>query len=202
MLSSITPLGERARGNRWSVTAAAYVGGSVAGGAGVGAALGAVGMLLTGVPLAVRLAVAGSTALGGAGLDMAASRLALPTIHRQVDEAWLRRYRGWVYGAGFGAQLGAGMVTVVTSAATYVAFALALLSGSVPTGALIGGAFGLVRAAPIRAVRRVKAPEPLRHLHRQIVHLSSAGHWAAIASQAVIGAALIAGAVTTGARLS
>lgn len=202
MLSSITPLGERARGNRWALTAMAYVAGSVVGGAGVGAALGSVGMFLTEVPLAIRLAVAGGAALLGAGIDMTSSRLSLPTVHRQVDEAWLRQYRGWVYGAGFGVQLGAGMATIVTSAATYVAFALSLLSGSALAGALIGGAFGLVRAAPISTVRQVKAPEPLRRLHRQLLRLEGPGHWTAVASQAAVGAALVAGAVAAGARVS
>jgi hypothetical protein len=31
-----------------------------------------------------------------------------PSWQRQVDERWLTTYRGWVYGAGFGFQLGAG----------------------------------------------------------------------------------------------
>ena len=33
-----------------------------------------------------------------------------------VHEQWLTRYRGWVYGVGFGAQLGFGLVTIITSA--------------------------------------------------------------------------------------
>jgi len=46
MLASIHPLGERARRSRWGVTVTAYLLGSVAGGAGAGAALGAVGAIL------------------------------------------------------------------------------------------------------------------------------------------------------------
>ena len=34
--------------------------------------------------------------------------------------SWLGRYRSWVYGLGFGVQLGAGVTTVVVSSAVYV----------------------------------------------------------------------------------
>ena len=43
MLGSITPLGERGRGSRWGVTVAAYLVGSAAGGAALGASLGTLG---------------------------------------------------------------------------------------------------------------------------------------------------------------
>ena len=36
---------------------------------------------------------------------------ALPSVQRQVNEDWLVEFRGWVYGFGFGAQLGAGVAT-------------------------------------------------------------------------------------------
>ena len=68
----------------------------------------------------------------GLGWPCSASRLAaavllellpgrMPGPRRQVNERWLDEYRGWVYGLGFGAQLGLGVSTVVSSAATYVA---------------------------------------------------------------------------------
>ena len=41
--------------------------------------------------------------LAGLLLDRRVGGLRLPTWHRQVDERWLARYRGWVYGLGFGA---------------------------------------------------------------------------------------------------
>ena len=43
-------------------------------------------------------------------------------------------YRGWVYGVGFGAQLGLGFITLVACAAIYCAFAIEFLSGSVMRG--------------------------------------------------------------------
>jgi hypothetical protein len=193
MLSSINPLGERARGNRWGVTAGAYLVGSVVGGLAIGAALGTLGMVLGPLPSSARLGVAAGVAIVGAGADLAGSRLRLPTLHRQVDEQWLGRYRGWVYGVGFGAQLGTGVVTVVTSAATYVVWGLALLSGSAFGGAAIGAAFGFSRAAPIWRVRTVAAPAPLRQHHLRLQQRAVVGYWAAIAGQALAGAVLLNG---------
>ena len=43
MLTSISPLGERARGNRWSLTVTWLVAGTLVGGASLGAVLGAAG---------------------------------------------------------------------------------------------------------------------------------------------------------------
>src|SRR5207245_8728487 len=90
--------------------------------------------------------------------------LRLPTVKRQVNERWLDTYRGWVYGFGFGIQLGAGVVTIVTSAAIYAAFLLAVLTGSVAGGVLIGLVFGVVRGASVLTTARVRDAERLREL--------------------------------------
>ena len=45
------------------------------------------------------------------------SRLTPWTPRRQVNEDWIGRYRGWVYGAGFGAQLGLGFAVFVMTCA-------------------------------------------------------------------------------------
>src|SRR5687767_11947458 len=157
MLTSISPLGERARGNRWGLTATACVIGSVLGGAAVGTLLGAVGdLLLRPLPL-----IAAAVCVLAAIADLAGL---LPRGSRQVDEDWLVRYRGWVYGFAFGAQLGVGVVTIVTSAATYAVLALCLLSGSVTTGLAIGATFGLVRALPLLRLRTAHTPDALRTL--------------------------------------
>src|SRR6266540_6639352 len=93
MLGSITPLGERGRRSTWGVTMTAFLTGSAAGGAAVGGLLGLVGAALP--PLcgsgAPRLWVlAGLIALGLA-MDVRAAGMALPTVHRQVNEDWLHR---------------------------------------------------------------------------------------------------------------
>src|SRR6185436_16220530 len=89
--------------------------------------------------------VLGVLAVAGVAVDLRLGGVRLPTVRRQVDDRWLTRYRGWVYGVGFGFQLGLGVVTVVTTAGVYLAFVAAALSGSAAAGALIGAAFGVVR---------------------------------------------------------
>jgi hypothetical protein len=185
MLASIHPLGERARNSRWSTTATAYFAGSLAGGALLGAAAGALGELL-GIR-ATRPAVVASCGLA-AIVDLARRGRPVPSVHRQVDENWLARYRNWVYGAGFGFQLGLGVVTIVTTAAVYLTFVLALLSGSVAAGQLIGATFGLARAIPVIGLRGVRRPEQLRAAHRRY-----AG-WAAPVRHLSVGALLLSAA--------
>ena len=160
MLTSITPLGERGRGNRYAITMTAYLVGSVLGGAATGAALGALGSLLP-LSATTSLVLAAAVCLLAAVAD-ATGRV--PSYRRQVDEDWLTRYRGWVYGAGFGLQLGAGFTTIVTSALTYAAMAVALLTGSVVGGAAVMTAFAVARAVPAVAARGVDTPDALRSL--------------------------------------
>jgi len=163
MLGSITPLGERGRRSNWGITMTAFLTGSAAGGAAVGAVLGLLGGMLP------RLGAAGTTRLWvlagvialGAAMDIRAAGKGLPTVHRQVNEDWLHRYRGWVYGVGFGFQLGVGVVTVVNVSAVYAALAAALLAASPAQGATIGTVFGLLRAAAAFSVAGVRRPDQL-----------------------------------------
>ena len=196
MLASITPLGERGRQSTWGVTVAAFLLGAAGAGAGAGALAGAVGLLA--VPASVgmdaRLAVVAVAALIAGGIDARADPA--PGPRRQVNEEWLRRYRGWVYGLGFGAQLGIGVSTVVSSAATYVALIAALMTRNPASGALIVGCFGAVRGLTPLAAARVDRPERLvafhAHLHRLRGRAAGAGlvALAAIFLAAAAGAAL------------
>jgi hypothetical protein len=156
MLASINPLGERARRTRWGRTMTWYLLGSTAGGAAIGAVAGALGVALYAVVTPSHTALAVAVAAGGAAgivVDLGVGGMTLPTVHRQVNEDWLAKYRGWVYGTGFGFQLGLGVATVVTTATVYVMLALAVLTGSLLVGVVIGTTFGLVRALPLLAVR-------------------------------------------------
>ena len=183
MLASINPLGERARNTRWGRTVGWYIAGSTAGGLVIGAVAGGLGA-------ALRAAAAPSTALVGGlalaaclvglALDLRVGGLSLPTVHRQVNQDWLARYRGWVYGGSFGFQLGLGVVTIVTTSTIYVALALAVLTGSVAGGLAIGGTFGLVRALPILAVRRVQDPAQLREIVGRVQGWSRAARLAVL----------------------
>jgi hypothetical protein len=187
MLSSITPFGERGRHNRFAVTASTFVVGASLGGTSLGAVTGAAGSVLPSRPAVWDAVLAGALALAGALVDARVGGLRLPSTKRQVDENWLRRYRGWVYGFGFGAQLGFGVVTVVTSAATYVAFALSFLAGSVAAGAVIGLVFGLVRGLALLPARRIHDPAQLRAFHRGFESRAAAGARAGVAAQVAIG---------------
>src|SRR4051794_14250932 len=195
MLSSITPLGERGRRRRWGVTVTAYVIASAAGGAVIGAASGGVGAAVTavanpstGAPAAVLAALIAA----GAAFDLRLLPWPLPTVHRQVDENWLHSYRGSVYGAGFGFQLGLGVVTIVTTSAVYLTLATALLTGSVAAGTLIGTTFGLVRALPVLALRRVTDPQRLRAAHRRVHAWGPVAQQGAAAALVVVAAAALA----------
>ncbi len=196
MLASIHPLGERARGSRWGVTVASYVAGAMLGGVAVGAIAGGVGLaahLL--VPWSPTMAAAAALALGSAGALVDASpRLRLPSPARQVNEDWLTRYRGWVYGAGFGFQLGLGVATIVTSALVYVVLGVAVLTASVASGAAIGLAFGFARGAVLLAPVRVRRVEQLRRFHRRLAASAPAARRLAIGSQVVL-AVVAAGAL-------
>jgi hypothetical protein len=169
MLSSITPLGERSRGSSWGVTVACFVVGSALAGTAIGWLLGLAGsVLLADASGQARLWALAALIAIGLALDLGLAGARLPTPRRQVNENWLGAYRGWVYGGAFGLQLGAGAATVVTTSAVYLTYAASLLSADPAAGALIGGAFGLVRGAAILPAWRVRTPERLFAFNRRL----------------------------------
>lgn len=189
MLSSITPLGERGRNNSWPRTASYYVVGSVLGGATIGLVVGGLGALvalLVDVPLLVRLTVVALVAAAGALLDTDRFRRRLPTIHRQVNEDWLDTYRPWVYGGGFGFQLGLGVITIVTTAGIYLLLAIALLAGDWRVGLLLGVAFGLARALPLLRMRTVTSPAALASLFQRLSAAEPRARQTLIATQGLV----------------
>ncbi|MDQ6648607.1 MAG: hypothetical protein M3Z02_00570 [Actinomycetota bacterium] len=172
MLSSITPLGERGRSMRWGATVSAYVVGSTLSGGALGALAGAAGSLLRrDLPgERVLLGVVALACLAGAALDLRPAGRRVPSWRRQVDEDWLHRYRGWVYGIAFGAQLGLGVVTIVTTWSVYLVWLLAVLSGQWLLGTAIGAGFGLARAMPTLLLGRVGGADELGALFRRLHH--------------------------------
>jgi len=184
------------------VTATAYLLGSVLGGATLGLLLGGVGDLLgraadaLGVGVvapggAVALVVAALVCLTAAASDLRLGQWSLPSWQRQVDEDWLARYRGWVYGLGYGFQLGLGVVTIVTSAATYAVFAFALLAGSWGVGLALGAVFGLARALPVLGVARLHDFAQLRALLARVERASPKAARAAVAAEVAAAAAVL-----------
>ena len=191
MLSSITPLGERGRNNRWGLTVTAFVTASAVGGSALGAVAGVLGDLLA-PSRSLSLGVASLAAVVALAVEVRLGGIRLPTTRRQVNENWLQRYRGWVYGLGFGFQLGTGFLTIMTTAAVPLTFALAALTTSVLGGTVVGGTFGLTRGLMVLPARRIRDPEALVALHQRIAGSASA---AARATTALMATAAIACAV-------
>jgi hypothetical protein len=104
----------------------------------------------------------------------------------------LDEYRGWVYGLGFGAQLGLGLTTVVTSAATYAAWLAALLSASPVWGAVIGGCFGALRGGTPLLAARIRTPSQLRAFHAGMARWRGPSQRLAVV--VLVGGALVAAA--------
>ena len=196
MLSSISPLGERARNSRWWLTTTAYLLGSLAGGLAMGALAALLGSTL---PDAVRtsrwtLLVVAVVVLVGLVVDLR-NAPSVPSWRRQVDVDWLTRYRGWVYGAGYGAQLGFGLVTIITSTTTYAAALLAALTGHLGAGLAVGATFGVVRALPSLLMARVTDRDGL---HRSFDRVERWTNPAAVIAKVALGGAaavLLAAAV-------
>jgi cytochrome c biogenesis protein CcdA len=196
MLGSITPLGERGRGSRWSLTVSAYVMGSAIGGLAAGALAGLAGAFLVRELAAVdRLAILVVGIALGLALELGAFGLRLPTVRRQVDDEWRARYRGWVWGLWFGVQLGTGVVTIVTTATVYGVWLAAGLSGRVPTGALIGLVFGLARAVPVFTVARVRRLDQLLRVDATLTRLAAPARRLSYAAASCVAAAGVVGAV-------
>jgi MFS family permease len=187
MLASITPLGERSRGRRWGVTVAIYVAGSLAGGLAIGALAGALGWLLpASLSTGARAIILAAGVAVGLALDLRVFGLSFPTVHRQVNEDWLVRYRGWIVGLGFGGQLGFGVVTIVTTSAVYATVLAAALTGAVGRAAVIGAVFGVARAAVVFAVAGVHRPEQLGRIDAALRRWNGGTRTGAYGAQAAL----------------
>ncbi len=167
MLSSIHPFGERSRNQRYGLTVTAHIAASAAGGAALGMTVGSLGAVLRAALNPSDAARAGFVFVIAAlvfGIEATGRTHLLPTRRRQVDENWLQRYRGWVYGGGFGAELGFGVSTIITTGLVHVLLATLLAAETLLTSVAIGAVFGLVRGATVLATRRIDDPARLREL--------------------------------------
>ena len=169
MLATVTPLAERGRGHRYRSTAAWFIAGGTAGGATLGLFMAALALGVRAAdPSALALAVvACAVAVLAAASDTRLRGFHLPFHSRQVNERWLDRFRPWVYGAGFGWQIGAGLVTYIKTAALYLMIALAALTASPSTALAIGALFGLVRGLAVLLGRGIVSPATLAEFHRR-----------------------------------
>ena len=198
MLSSITPLSEVGRGHRYWATVSWFVVGSVLGGLTLGglAALGAsavAGLGWSSFAAAALILVAGLITLAS---DLGVGGFRLPANPRQVERTWLDRYRPWVYGLGFGWQLGVGVATYVMSASVYLMVVVAAATGEPWLALAIVTSFGLLRGLAVLPASTVRTPADLGRLHRRIERLRPASRVVALAGQ--IGVVVVAVAVLLG----
>lgn len=199
MLSTITPIGERGRNNRYSRTAAWFITGAVLGGAtlGAGAAVLALGVRAADLSGDARLGIAAGLGAVTIASDLALGGFRLPSHTRQVNETWLDQYRSWVYGGGFGWQIGVGLATYVTTAAVYLMVALAALTASPQAAFVVVTGFGLVRGMAVLLGRNLTTPQRMMALHRRLDELLPAAQRAIVLVQATVVA--VAAAATWGA---
>jgi hypothetical protein len=167
MLSTITPLGEQGRGNRFPVTATWFVLGATLGGLtlGLGAALLAAIVGLLGISASTALAVGGALAVLAAAADARLFGIVVPYHTRQVNEYWLDDYRPWVYGGGFGWQIGVGFATYIMTSAIVLLVALAALTGEPLVALGLGALFGFVRGLGVLPGARLTTPAKLAAFH-------------------------------------
>lgn len=210
MLSSITPMTEAGRGNRFRTTAGWFLLGSILGGLSMGslAALGAAGVALLEFDTTTTFALIAVAALLTAAIDFGIGGAKLPIFKRQVNDAWLRTYRSWVYGAGFGWQIGFGVATYIMTGGVFLTIAIAVLSGSPAVALLIGATFGLVRGSAVYLGRSAVTPAALSDVHARLdaaapvardaaawVQVAAAAAAAAIAWHPVAALVIFVGAV-------
>ena len=154
-----------------------YVVGSIIGGA-------TLGLCVAGLTVAVDASPSprvksSSSALGASAVavlsDAGLGGFHLPVHHRQVNERWLDRFRPWVYGAGFGWQIGTGLATYIMTAAVYLMIVLGALSGQPWLGVAFGALFGLVRGLSVCLGRHITSTEALPAFHRRFFELRAYG---------------------------
>jgi hypothetical protein len=84
-----------------------------------------------------------------------------------VNSAWLSNYRSWIYGGGFGLQIGLGITTYVMTAAVPLMMVIGALTASPRAALAIGAGFGLTRGLAVLLGARVRNPEALYAFHRR-----------------------------------
>lgn len=169
MLSQINPIAEAGRGQRYRRTAGWFVVGAAAGGLCLGGVCAGFAALVARADLSSRqaLTAAAAAAVAAALVDSRLLGFGPPFIRRQVDEVWLTRYRSWVYGSGFGWQIGVGFTTYVMTAAVPLTVVLAVLSAQPALALAIGTMFGLARGSTVLLSSSLRTQDALFAFHRR-----------------------------------
>jgi hypothetical protein len=169
MLSQITPVGEAGRNQRYARTVGWFIIGAVAGGLTLGGAAAALAALVAALDLGHHsaLAISAAAAFAAAVVDTRVLGFGPPFIRRQVNEDWLSRYRPWVYGGGFGWQIGTGLVTYVMTAAVPLVIVLAALTARPWAALCLGVVFGLTRGLAVLLSAPLRSQSDLYAFHRR-----------------------------------
>lgn len=188
MIGTITPLVKVAPG-RWLRATAIYAASGVFSGLAVGAlAAGIVSMLVSEHERAALTALAAVIGVAYGIGEVAGRHLPLPSVRRSVPQEWWIRHGSVRASAMYGAILGLGVTTVVRYPGLYLAFVLAILSGSSLAGGLTLAAYATIRALPVLA-----AAVPVA-LGVPVFRLTDLGLGHLRALRAANGAALVFGA--------
>ena len=189
MLSTVTPVAERARGHRFWVTASWFVIGATLGGAtlGFGAAL----LALIPMSSGAATALAGVVVAIALASDLGLFGFRLPGHTRQVNEDWLADFRPWVYGLGFGWQIGVGLATYIMTAAVYAMFVLAALTGEPLVAFALMTLFGFVRGLAVFLGARLTDPARVFAFHRRFDAIGAYARWLVLGVEGAVFIALV-----------
>jgi MFS family permease len=195
MLSQITPLGERSRGHSFGFTASWFIGGALVGGAMLGGVVAALAATAAAFDLTATTALAATAVLAliAAASDAHTFGVGPPFLRRQVNEEWLVQYRSWLYGFGFGWQIGTGVTTYIMTTAVLLTVAIAALTASPLAAFAMCMVFATARGLAVLLAARITSPAALAAFHRRFDALGPSVRRAVIAVQVVV-AAIAAGA--------
>jgi hypothetical protein len=135
------------------------------------------------------LALVAASALAAGAIDAHVLGFGPPFLRRQVNEDWLAKYRPWVYGGGFGWQIGAGLTTYVMTAAVPLVVVVGALSGSPAAAFWLGLGFGLTRGLAVLLGAPLRTHAALLAFHRRFAATAEPVRQAVIAVQLAVGVA-------------
>jgi hypothetical protein len=117
-----------------------------------------------------------------------------------VERTWLDRYRSWIYGVGFGWQLGVGVATYVMSASVYLMVVAAAATGEPLLAMMIVTLFGFLRGLAVLPAAGVETPADLGKLHRLIERFRPLSRTIAVVTQigVLAAAATVLGGAVSG----
>jgi hypothetical protein len=128
----------------------------------------------------------------------------VPYHRRQVNELWLDDYRPWVYGGGFGFQIGAGFATFIMTSALVVLVAMAALTGNPLMALALGTLFGFCRGLGVLPGARLTTPAQLADFHTRFDAKSAASRRLVIVAECfvAVAAAIAVGGLVTAAAVA